>query len=145
MLFWLAAGCAAAPHAPPQAAAPPPVTVDFEIHGEGDPVAAAYPAREQSPEVKLRLGHYSSGRLGVGLVIDRTNEKIAKVRFDGTGQTIKLEPQYYWHRTEYWKALTGAPNDKLLVVDHTGHVALHMEGLGDHGASLYRDGDADPL
>lgn len=151
-LLFLVAGCATAP--PPPTIAPPPVAVDFEVHGDatsGATVAndnrAAAPAetapatRNQPPEMKLKLGHYSSGRLGLGLVIDRTDEKIAKVRFDGTAQTIALVPQYFWHRTEYHKA----ENQKLVVFHNNGLVVLHMEGIGEDGAWLRRDGDADPL
>ena len=146
LLFVVAAGCAATPPPPaatPVAPPPPPVAVDFEVHGS---VAAEETvAKNQAPELKLKLGHYKTYRLGIGLVLDRTNDKKAKVRFDGTDQTVELIPQYFWHRTEYHRALTGAPNDKVIVVHHGGDVMLHMEGLGDDGAYLWRDGDADPL
>lgn len=105
-------------------------------------VTAETPARRnQSPEVKLKLGHYSNSQIGIGLVIDRTGDKVAKVRFDGTDQTIDLKPQYFWHRTEYHRAA----NEKLLEVRNDGDIRLHMPGIGERGAWLFRDGDADPL
>jgi hypothetical protein len=158
-IFVMGCGGAAGRTAAPVAAQP--VQVDFSIHGEEAPAGAeeccaagarstrdgaramrddARPTtRDQPPEVKLKLGHYRSSRFGIGLVIDRTAEE-AKVQFDGTAQTLRLFPQYFWHRTEYHRAR----NEKLLEVRSDGQIILHMEGAGE-GIWLFRDGDADPL
>lgn len=133
------AGCAETRSSPPPrhpVVAPPPVAVDFEVTADG----GGPEVKDQSPETKLKLGHYSSPRFQIGLVIDRTGEK-AKVRFDGTRTTLTLTPQYFWFRTEYHRA----PDDKLLQVDNQGQITLHLQGAGDDGIWLRRDGDADPL
>lgn len=149
-------GCGGPAAQAPAPVAAQPVVVDFAFHGEGahgegappgrtgagaDACCApeARPTRDQPPEVKLKLGHYQSPRFGIGLVIDRTGDD-AKVRFDGTDRTIRLFPQYFWHRTEYHRA----QNDKVLEVRNNGHVILYMEGAGE-GIWVFRDGDADPL
>jgi hypothetical protein len=130
-----AAGCAGARSTPPSAH-PPPIAVDVELTGGAIPEVI----QDQSPETKLQLGHYWSPHFHIGLIIDRTGEQ-AKVRFDGTRQTLTLTPQYFWFRTEYHRA----PNDKLLVVSNTGRITLHVEGAGEDGIWLHRDGDAAPL
>lgn len=149
-------GCGGAVARAPAPAAAESVQVDLAIHGEEAPPGrtdaeaccaggvratrdGAPATRDQPPEVKLKLGHYRSSRFGIGLVIDRTGED-AKVRFDGTDRTIRLFPQYFWHRTEYHRAR----NEKLLEVRSDGQVMLHMEGAGE-GIWVFRDGDADPL
>jgi hypothetical protein len=120
----------------PSPVAVAPVAVDFELRGE-----PALSQRDQPPDIKLKLGHYISPRFGIGLVIDRTGDNAAKIRFDGTDQTISLFAQYFWHRTEYHRA----HNDKVLEVSNTGQIHLHVAGAPEHGISLFRDGDADPL
>jgi hypothetical protein len=143
ILLALASCAAPTPRPPPVAVAP--IAVDFEIRGESPaapaPTTELPTTRNQPPDVKLKLGHYSSPRFGIGLVIDRTGEKGAKIRFDGTDQTISLFVQYFWHRTEYHRA----QNEKVLEVSNTGHIRLHMSGVPEGGISLFRDGDADPL
>jgi hypothetical protein len=142
------AGCAPISRPPPPIAVAP-MAVDFEIRGEPAQTPAGpttdHPqpptTRNQPPDVKLKLGHYINPRFGIGLVIDRTGEKTAKIRFDGTDQTISLFVQYFWHRTEYHRV----QNEKVLEVSNTGRIHLHMSGVPEGGILLFRDGDADPL
>src|ERR1041385_2731369 len=87
---------------------PPPVEVAFEAHGttEGPPGTVEAPSgggggtapvsprpgtKNQPPDIKLKLGHFTDRRHNIGLVIDRTGHE-AKLRFDGSGEVMKLDP-----------------------------------------------------
>ncbi len=122
----------------------------------GPAPAAAAPAPEkknQPPHVKLKLGHYTSGRAGIGMVIDGTEatDNIAdidpvKVRFDGDNKVYRLKGQY-------------GPRGRIDFLKDDGRVLLHMwddgrrsvyipdpdTGRASEEIHVYRDADADPL
>jgi hypothetical protein len=96
--------------------------------------------RDQPPELKLKLGHYSNTRRGIGLVFDRSTAQ-AKVRFDGSPAIIKLDRQH-------------GGGDRIDYIRSIGHVVLQQWDSGrvvvfiagaDDGIEVRRDGDADPL
>jgi hypothetical protein len=140
---------ACTPPAQRPALVPPDVHVSFDVAGEVEgapapPVAtteSTSPCRQlelqQPPEQKLVLGHYCNPRLKIGLVIDRTGEREARLRFDGAADTIRLVPRYTWHRTEYFRG-----GEKVLEVSSRGYILLFVSG---HEVWLARDGDAEPL
>jgi hypothetical protein len=138
---------------PAQAPAPPQaVRVDFAVVGPAAEPAPAplepAPAEveivegplvlDQPPEIKLKLGHYASGRFGIGLVIDRTEQHTAKVRFDGASKTERLFARYTWHHVDYHRA----KYDKVLEVQPDGRIAVFVSG---QEIWVRRDGDARPL
>jgi hypothetical protein len=113
--------------------------------------APAPPKKNQPARMKLELGHFTDGTIGV--VIDRTEktENIAdidpiKVRFDGETKIWKLEGQH------------GAYG-RIDFVREGGRVMVHMfadnqfsiyvpdpdGGRSSDEIQLYRDADADPL
>jgi Domain of unknown function (DUF4908) len=136
------------------AAAPPPAPAPVHRDAAADPVEHAAPAapaaapgagevighRDQPPEIKLKLGHYSNPRRGIGLVFDRTTAQ-PKLRFDGTTKILAIDPQ-------------PAGIDRIDFVRSLGHVVLQkwgdgrivvFVGDGEGGVEVRRDGDADPL
>src|SRR5262245_5132103 len=134
---------------------PPPTEVAFEVHGtEGGPPSsvepgtaanppAATPApnvtKNQSPELKLKLGHFTDKQHNIGLVIDRTGHE-AKLRFDGMGQVLKLDPMRSSGRVDYVKTI----NHPVLQVWDDGRVSVFITGHPD-SIDVVRDADADPL
>lgn len=134
----LAAACASAPASPapaPVAAATPAAMAQPAACCDARP-----PAKDQPPELKLKLGHYASARRGIGLVFDRSTAQ-AKVRFDGANEIIKLDRQH------------GA-GDRIDYIRSIGHVVLQQWGNGrvevfvpgePDSIPVVRDGDADPL
>lgn len=113
--------------------------------------AAAPVKKNQPPHIKLKLGHYTDG--SIGLVIDGSvaTENIAdidpiKVRFDGDNKVYVLKGQ-------------NGPRGRIDYVKEGGGVLLHAWDDGrrsvyipdpDTGRSsdeirVYRDTDADPL
>jgi hypothetical protein len=151
LALFVIAGCsmtqppAASPGAPTQQTAPV-VYVTQPVQQ-----APATPKKNQPAAMKLKLGHYTDGTIGV--VIDRTEEteNVAdidpiKVRFDGETKIWKL------------KGEAGALG-RIDYVRDDGHVMVHMfendrfsiyvpntNGEQSSGEiQLYRDADADPL
>lgn len=141
---------------PPPAPEPQVVRADFYVESEpvepgerGEPgVARVAPPgqdpvktrRDQPPDVKLLLGHYSNDRRGIGAVIDRT-QKEAKLRYDGTTEIIKLYPQPGMRgRTDYYR---NARYVGMHVWDD-GRVVVYLPSANE-GIPLFRDADADPL
>lgn len=101
---------------------------------------AAPPARDQPPEVKLKLGHYTNARRGIGLVFDRTAAQ-AKLRFDGAAEIIKLDRQHgAGGRIDYIRRV----GQVVLQQWDDGRVVVFVAGTDD-GIEVRRDGDADPL
>ena len=124
---------------------------DFYVEGEEGPPStepgsapvSAPPSgrhRDQPPEVKLALGHYSNTKRGIGAVVDCT-QKTAKLRYDGTDNIVELygSPGAYG-RTDYYK---NASYVGMQVWDD-GSVVVFLPQAKD-GIALTRDGDADPL
>ena len=132
----------------------PSVADDGKKPAPAAPAAPAAPVKkDQPPSVKLKLGHYSNSRLGIGAVID-LSEKIdnvaklppAKVKFDGEAKV--------WHLTAQH-----GPQDRIDYVRENGHVMLHAWADGRRSVyvvdpdtdkasdeiQMNRDGDADPL
>jgi hypothetical protein len=143
-------GSSAPPPAPPQQQ-PQVVQGDFYMEmepaaqtGEATGCCADKPAhRDQPPEVKLALGHYSNSRRGIGAIIDVT-QKVAKVRYDGTDNIIELygSPGAYG-RTDYYKNASLV----LLQVWDDGRIVVFIPNAptARDGIALSRDADADPL
>jgi hypothetical protein len=147
---------AACPTPPPPAPVPPPpppgTVVDFEVHGPvpTDPVAGEHGGtpttpgtpdrtRPQSPDIKLKLGHYTNARHQIGLVIDRTNKE-ARVRFDHVPQLLKLDPIRGSGRIDYVRTI----NEVVLQVYDSGRVVVFVPNTRE-SIDVTRDGDADPL
>ena len=120
--------------------------VETEVIEYGTPgVAPAYEPgntpRDQPPDIKLKLGHYSNSARGIGLVIDRTGKE-AKIRFDGTDQILRLDPTPGpSDRTDYIKSV----NNVVMHVWKNGRVVVYVPSSTDGGIEVRRDGDADPL
>jgi hypothetical protein len=98
--------------------------------------------RDQPPEVKLALGHYSNAKRGIGAVIDVT-QKVGKLRYDGTDKTIELyaSPGPYG-RTDYHKNASVV----LMAIGDDGHVVVFLDApTARDGIAMTRDADADPL
>ena len=101
---------------------------------------AVPPAKDQSPEVKLKLGHYGNARRGIGLVFDRTTAQ-AKVRFDGAAEIVRLDRQHgAGGRIDYIRRV----GQVVLQQWDDGRVVVFVAGADD-GIEVRRDGDADPL
>jgi hypothetical protein len=144
--------CARPQPAPVIVAPPPPVaTVDFDVQADPPDGAAVAPApvapaggavapgtRNQPPELKLKLGHFTDKQHNIGLVIDRTGHE-AKLRFDG-GDVMRLDPQRSSGRIEYVKVI----NRPVLQVWDDGRVSVFVPGHSD-SIDVVRDADADPL
>jgi hypothetical protein len=109
--------------------------------------------KNQPPHVKLKIGHYTSGRTGIGLVIDQHSartENIAdidpvKVRFDGDDKIYTLVGTHGPHdRIDYWNG----KRVMLHAYDH-GRFGVYVPDPETERSSdelrLVRDGDADPL
>jgi len=123
-------------------ARPAAARVDVAVTVDGDgaccPVRPA--PRDQPPEIKLKLGHYTNAQRGIGLVFDRTTAQ-AKLRFDGTAQVIKVDRQHGpYGRIDYIRRI----GDVVLQQWDNGRVVVYVEGAPD-GIEVRRDGDADPL
>lgn len=103
-------------------------------------LASAGPTKDQPPEVKLKLGHYSNEKRGVGLVVDLTHHE-ARVKYDGTKKVQKLDPvNHSRNSTSYGPTI----NQVTLVVYDDGKVEAGFPG-SDNLIPVKRDGDADPL
>jgi hypothetical protein len=149
------AACPAPP--PPASPSPPPphgTVVDFEVHGpapgaadpNGPPVAGGgevvRPDRTlpQSPDIKLKLGHFTNARHNIGLVIDRTGKE-ARVRFDHLPQLLRLDPMPRSNgRIDYVRTI----NQVVLQVFDSGRVVVLVPNTTE-SIDVVRDGDADPL
>lgn len=136
---------------------PPPVEVAFEAHGttEGPPGSVEAPTsggtvetapvsphpttKNQPPDIKLKLGHFTDRRHNIGLVIDRTGHE-AKLRFDGSGEVMKLDPMRSSGRIDYVKTIS----QTVLEVWDSGRVTVYVPGAND-SIDVVRDADADPL
>lgn len=142
---------AAANETTPGTYATTPAMAPTAAPAAGAPVAP--PSKNQPPHIKLKLGHYTSGRAGIGMVIDmtETNDNIAdidpiKVRFDGDNKVYRLKGQ-------------NGPQGRIDYLKDTGGVLLHAwsdgrrsvyvpdpdTGRSSDEISVYRDADADPL
>jgi hypothetical protein len=155
ILAFLAACSACTRQSPPPAQPPPQepqvIKADFYVEAEEAPpgqpgVAAASGAepvpayRDQSPDIKLLLGHYANEKRGIGAVVDRT-QKTAKLRYDGTTEIIKLDPSPgSYGRTDYHKNARSV----LMQAWPDGRIVVFLPGAPD-GIALTRDADADPL
>jgi hypothetical protein len=96
---------------------------------------------DQTPEVKLKLGHYKNKERGIGLVIDLTHHE-ARIQWDGTKKVIKLDPTHgAGGRIDYVKTI----NQTVLQVWPDGKAAVFVEGAQDGPIAVWRDGDASPL
>jgi hypothetical protein len=134
---------------PPPEPPPTEVHVDLEVTSppptEGGAETAIRATRDQPPEVKLRLGHYTNRSRGIGVIIDRTSElspkafKVAKLRYDGADAIQVLDPlPGADHRIDYL-----ARGKVVLHVYSDGRAAIYVDSDGP--IALHRDGDADPL
>lgn len=145
---------AAANQTTPGTYAATPVMAPAATAPAGATAAAVPPApKNQPPHIKLKLGHYTSGRAGIGMVIDgtETTDNIAdidpvKVRFDGDNKVYRLKGQH-------------GPRGRIDFLKDDGHVLLHMwddgrrsvyvpdpdTGRASDEIHVYRDADADPL
>jgi hypothetical protein len=102
--------------------------------------AAAGPAKDQPPEVKLKLGHYANTKRGIGLVVDLTHHE-ARVKYDGTKKIQKLDPvNHSRDSTSYGPTI----NQVTLVVYDSGRIEVWVAG-SENMIPVERDGDADPL
>jgi hypothetical protein len=151
LVLALLAACTrqAPPPAPPPQQEPQVVQADFYVETEeappgvapaqtGEKPAAAY--REQSPDTKLLLGHYSNENRGIGAVVDRT-QKIGKLRYDGTTEIFKLDPSPgAYGRTDYYKHARNV----VMQAWPDGRIVVFLPSAPD-GIVLERDADADPL
>ena len=134
----------------------PPVEVAFEAHGttegppgsvepspggsvETVPVQPGGKTKNQPPDIKLKLGHFTDRRHNIGLVIDRTGTE-AKVRFDGSAEVMKLDPMRSSGRIDYVKTIS----QTVLEVWDNGRVSVYVPGTND-SIDVVRDADADPL
>jgi hypothetical protein len=124
--------CCAGPGAvePPVATVAPPV----------EPPPPVEPSMDQPPEIKLRLGHYRSGRRGIGAVIDRTGRE-ALLRYDGTAEVLHLLPEPAPLGRTDWSV---SGNHVVMQTWDDGRVVVYVDGDKD-GIYLRRDGDAEPL
>jgi hypothetical protein len=137
---------------------PPAVAVEFEAHGtEGPPGSVEAPppstgghvenapvqlgptTKNQAPDIKLKLGHFTDRRHNIGLVIDRTGHE-AKLRFDGSADVMKLDPMRSSGRIDYVKTI----NNTVLEVWDNGRVTVWVPGANE-SIDVVRDADADPL
>ena len=106
----------------------------------GGSLANAGPTKDQPPEVKLKLGHYSNDKRGVGVVVDLTHHE-ARVKYDGTQKVQKLDPiNHSRTSTSYGPTI----NQVTLVVNDDGRLEVWFPG-SDNLLPVKRDGDADPL
>jgi len=138
----------------------PPVEVAFEAHGttEGPPGSVEAPSgnaeapspgvetapvhpgtKNQPPDIKLKLGHFTDKRHNIGLVIDRTGHE-AKLRFDGSADVMKLDPMRSSGRIDYVKTIS----QTVLKVWDDGLVSVFVPGTHE-SIDVVRDADADPL
>jgi hypothetical protein len=135
----------------------PPIEVAFEAHGttEGPPGSVEAPSpggsvetapvqprpgtKNQPPDIKLKLGHFTDKRHNIGLVIDRTGHE-AKLRFDGSAEVMKLDPMRSSGRMDYVKTIS----QTVLEVWDNGRVSVYVPGTHD-SIDVVRDADADPL
>lgn len=165
LLLLVLVGCGPiAPLPPPPPPPNPGTVVDFEVHGTlppaptpttggGEPTAPRV-AIDQPAHVKLKLGHFRNGRLGIGVTIDllsAATENVAdidpaKVRFDGDAQVWLLEGRHGGNdRIDYVRA-----NGRLLLsVTREGRYTVYVPDpetdRPSQGIDVTRDGDADPL
>lgn len=109
--------------------------------------------KNQSPHVKLKIGHYASSR-GIGLVIDHYSartENIAdidpiKLRFDGDDKVYTLVgAEAAYGRIDFWNG-----KRVMLHAYKNGKYGVYVPDPDDTDRSsdeihLVRDGDADPL
>jgi len=102
---------------------------------------AGRPKKDQPPDVKLRLGHYASGDGAMAFVLDRRDDRQAKLRYDNTTEPVTLRPQ-------------AGPAGRIDFLLPDGSVLLHVFSDGrvvifhrdrPDGIAVSRDGDADAL
>lgn len=105
-----------------------------ELTDEGPPPELSAPA------LRVRLGHYSNHRRGVGLIIDLTRTP-ARVRFDGTAATITLDVQRAGNGTI---ELIRRVGDTVLRIERDGTPYVILDGTSEP-IPVRRDGDAEPL
>ncbi len=158
-LALLASACtkgSPAPAAPAPARTVTPVTgptpVTYVTQPAGGNAAPAPPNKDQPPHLKLKVGHYTDGTIGV--VIDLASAATdnvadidpAKIRFDGDSKIYLLQGQH------------GA-RGRIDYVTDGGRVMLHVWDNGRRSVyvpdpetdrfseelRLRRDADADPL
>jgi hypothetical protein len=109
--------------------------------------------RDQPPQIKLKLGHFSNARLGIGVTIDLTQtiDNVAKVppgklRFDGDAKVWQLTGQRDGSDLIDYTRDHGA---LMLQVWRDGRHAVYVpdptSGKSSDAIAVVRDGDADPL
>lgn len=109
--------------------------------------------KNQPPHVKLKIGHFTSGRTGIGVVIDlhsaRTDNVAdidpVKVRFDGDDKVYTLVgTNGAYGRIDYWNG-----KRVMLHAYENGRFGVYVPDPETDRSSdeirLMRDGDADPL
>ncbi len=92
-------------------------------------------------ELKLRIGHYSSGDGLVGFVFDRTGPK-PKYRLDGTSDVVVLEPKGSSSNGSTDLAVPGY--GVVIRIGAYGPVT-YFRGPRAEAVPMARDADADPL
>jgi len=111
--------------------------------------AAAGPHKDQPAATKLKLGHFSNDKRGLGLTIDLTekNDNVAKldpakVRFDGETKVWRLEGKHGpGGRIDYMRDARHV----LLHVWSDGRIGVFVPDAADEEIDVHRDADADPL
>jgi hypothetical protein len=125
-----------------------------DYDNDGDAPLVIPPAKDQPPHVKLKLGHYTNYKVGIGVTIDLISARTdniadidpAKLRFDGDATVYVLRGNQ-------------ARRDRVDFARGNGRVMLHVWDNGrravyvpdpDGGPSsemieVVRDSDADPL
>jgi len=111
----------------------------------------AQPRKNQSASMKLKLGHFTDGTIGV--VIDRTEEteNVAdidpiKVRFDGDSKIWKLQGQHgAYGRIDYMRDAKHVMVHMFEDNQFSIYVPDPNGGKSSDEIQLYRDADADPL
>jgi hypothetical protein len=118
-----------------------------------EPGGGGPPSADQPAHIKLRLGHYSNPKRGIGVTIDLTErtENIAdidpaKLRFDGEQTVYRLKGQPGARgRIDYMRDR----NRVMLHVWDDGRMGVYVPdpdgGPASEMIELARDADADPL
>ncbi len=152
-----AAACTKAAPAPNEPAPTAPAVAPAPAPMVAPTAPAATPPKDvvknQPPHIKLKLGHYTSGRAGIGVVIDlytaRTDNIAdidpAKLRFDGDDKVYTLVGTNGGSgRIDYWNG-----KRVMLHAYENGRYGVYVPDPETDTSSdeitLVRDGDADPL
>jgi hypothetical protein len=125
-----AAGAPSAGGAPSAATAPTTAAAPATLAGRSLP---------QPPDVKLKLGHFTSAKHNIGLVIDRTRKE-ARLRFDHTQDVLHLDPMRSRDRIDYIRTI----NQVVLQAWDNGRMVVFVPGASE-SIEVVRDGDAEPL